>query len=281
MAPLSACLLVFHGSRDPRSQKAAMTLTASVQQKAAYSGAVPQALGQVWALQPDVSLLTQDERLGKTPVSEAPLAIADAYLECHPLPLHKQIGQFVDRLSAQPGGIVEGLRLRLVPVFLLPGVHVKEDIPAEVAIAQTALPASITLEITAHLGSCAGVRRLLTERMAGTAMEAWVLLAHGSRRPGANQAIEALAELLGAVPAYWATPPDLATQLHHLQSLGLRKIGIFPYFLFRGGITDAIAQTVTQLTQQFEELTLWLTDPLDASPELTDLLVDLAQRQGA
>jgi sirohydrochlorin ferrochelatase len=65
--------------------------------------------------------------------------------------------------------------------------------------------------------------------------------------------------------------------LHELADLGLRKIGIFPYFLFSGNITDAIAQLVSRLSHQFPTLDLHFTTPLEATPELADLLVDFAK----
>jgi sirohydrochlorin ferrochelatase len=110
-------------------------------------------------------------------------------------------------------------------------------------------------------------------------MEAWILMAHGSRRPGANAAIDVVADHLGAVSAYWLTPPSLQSRLEELQQTGCRTIGILPYFLFPGGTTDAIAEMLAQLSPQFPDLQLHLAAPLEASPELADLLIELATRQ--
>ncbi len=271
----SVSVLVFHGSRDPRSQQAAAALTQQVQQHIQHTPALPAALGQDlgWRSTPPAETVTTN-----LTTTEPPLAIADAYLECHPLPLDQQLVQLVHQVRAtQPASDVS-LRVQVIPVLLLAGVHVREDIPAAVAIAQTQLPPTIQWEITTHFGSCPGLHRIVMERLSGTPMEAWILLAHGSQRPGANQAIETLAERVGAIAAYWATAPNLETQLQALQTAGLRRIGILPYFLFSGGITDAIAQTVATLTQHHPNLSLSLAETLDHNAGIADVLVELIQR---
>jgi sirohydrochlorin ferrochelatase len=59
---------------------------------------------------------------------------------------------------------------------------------------------------------------------------------------------------------------------------GQQQIGIVPYFLFNGGITDAIAKNVAQLKQQFPATELHLANPLGASVELADLIGNLIQK---
>lgn len=210
--------------------------------------------------------------------SATPPIVSTAYLECGPLSLHQQIEQLGQQLQLLEGSGSSGcFKLRVLPLFLLPGVHVMEDIPAEVAIAQQALGTTVQVEICPYLGAHPRLRRVLTERMSPLPVEAWILLAHGSRRPNANQPIEALAEHLGAIPAYWSVSPGLESRLQELQHLGLRNIAILPYFLFPGATTDAIGQVVAQFSQQFPSLKLHLAKPLDASAELADLMVELAQ----
>jgi sirohydrochlorin ferrochelatase len=212
--------------------------------------------------------------------SDQPL-VGTAFLECHPLPLHQQIEQFSDRVQSsfatESTGSGKPRKIVLLPLFLLPGVHVMEDIPHEIALAQQALGGTIELDVRPAIGSHPGLYRLVTECMAAQPVEAWVLLAHGSRRSNGNQPVEALADRLGTLTAYWSVPPSLESRLQELSQLGIRNIGILPYFLFAGGITDTIAQTVATLSQQFPTLKLHLTEPLAARSELTDLLVDLAQ----
>ncbi|MBF2029054.1 MAG: sirohydrochlorin chelatase [Oscillatoriales cyanobacterium C42_A2020_001] len=281
MQTLLAYSLVFHGSHDLRSQTAAKQLTDYFRQKIQHQSHLPQALGQDlrWTnvTPPTECVATASSQQTITSLIPTPILVQDAYLECHSLTLHEQIIQFIQ--SSQPSSQFSSkILLTIIPVFLLAGVHVIEDIPTEVAIAQQRLASVTALRMTPHLGSHMGLCRIVNEQMSCLPMEAWILLAHGSRRAGVNDAIADLATHLGAVPAFWSTPSGLETQIQALATLGFRRIGIFPYFLFSGGITDAIAQTVTQLAAQFPHLTLTLTQPFDfALPQLADLLMNLAQ----
>jgi sirohydrochlorin ferrochelatase len=99
-------------------------------------------------------------------------------------------------------------------------------------------------------------------------LEAWVLLSHGSRRPQGNAAAEAIAAQVGAVAAYWSVEPSLATCLAQLERQGKRRIGILPYVLFAGGLTDAIAAQVRQHQRTSPHLHLALGQPLDHDPHL-------------
>ena len=272
---------MFHGSHDPRSQNAAKQLTDHFRQKIQHQSQLPQALGQDlhwtnFTSQSELAAAAFNQQT-ITPPFPTPILVQDVYLECYPLTLHEQMIHFI-RQSQPTSQVFQKISLAIIPVFLLAGVHVTEDLPAEVAIAQPDLESVADLRITPHLGSQMGLRRIVNEQMSSLPMEAWILLAHGSRRAGANDAIAELATDLGAVAAFWSIPSSLETQIQELATLGIRRIGIFPYFLFSGGITDAIAQTVAQLVIQFPHLTLTLTNPFDfALPQLADLLVDLAQ----
>ncbi len=199
--------------------------------------------------------------------------ISTACLELSPLPLHQQITEFGDRALG-----LGYKQLQILPLFLLLGVHVMEDIPAEVALAQQALGQKLKLDLRPHLGSHSGLTRLLANQLAQTKAEAWILLTHGSSRAGAKQPVEAIAQQLGAVSAYWAVAPSLVSRVQELAIAGHQRIGILPYFLFAGGITDAIAQTVAQLQEQYSTVNLHLAEPLGASQELADLIWDLVRK---
>jgi sirohydrochlorin ferrochelatase len=270
--------LVFHGSSDPRSQAAAEALTEEFRQKVSYSPQVPQALGAT--LKP----VALESPLTSCTASLGPAIHADAdqpfvqavYLECQPLPLHQQIAVQLKKLQIPPD--IAPVPCVIVPVFLLQGVHVMEDIPAELSLVQPLLGISLQMTLTSHLGSHTGLRRIMTEQMATVPAEVWVLLAHGSRRPGANQSLESLAEALGAVVAYWSMLPDLESCLTDLVSQGFTRIGIAPFFLFPGTITDAIAATIRQFSLQAPAVKLTLVQPLNTCPELADLLLDLIHK---
>ncbi|WP_228056142.1 sirohydrochlorin chelatase [Microcoleus sp. LEGE 07076] len=241
----STYLLVSHGSRDPRPQRALENL------------------GQ---------LLSQ--KLADFP------AVATATLELGPAPLHAQICSFGERTLSL--GLTQ---LQILPVFLLPGVHVAEDIPAEVETAQKTFGSQLKIELRPHLGCQeAGLTKLLKSQMQEVAflpnllLPKWILLSHGSRRPGGNSTVEKIASKLGVETAYWSVKPSLETQIENLVRGGQQQIGIVPYFLFNGGITDAIAKNVAQLKQQFPAAEINLANPLGASVELADLIGNSIQK---
>lgn len=246
----SAYLLVSHGSRDPRPQAAMEQLSSLL----------------ILALQ----RVRQTVVAGKTERSLAletqlPITVGTAYLELNPMPLHEQIIEFADR--ALKNGYNQ---IQIVPMFLLSGTHVMEDIPAQVAIAQKSL--GLKLDIRPHLGTHPGLIRLLAK---DDTSHKWILLAHGSRRAGAKESVEAIARQLEALSAYWAVPPSLTSRVQELVSAGYKQVGIIPYFLFAGGITDAIAQSVDQLQEKFPDVRLDLAQPLGGTQELVDLILDL------
>ncbi|QLE59245.1 sirohydrochlorin chelatase [Nostoc sp. TCL26-01] len=233
---LSAYLLVSHGSRDRRPQIAMKQLAHLVADKLQ----MPQNL------------------------------VGTGYLELSPEPLHQQI-----RHLAQTAVDFGYHRLQVIPLFLLPGVHVMNDIPHEVSQAQQAVGKDILIELQPYLGSHPGLQKFLAAQMATMKAQAWILLAHGSRRPGSQQPVETIAANIGAVAAYWSVAPSLESRITELVATGYREIAILPYFIFPGGITDAIAQAIEALKLQFPGVNFYLAQPLGANAELADLIGDL------
>ena len=241
----SAYLLVSHGSRDPRPQVEMAHLADLVARQ----------------LSPNDPTLAARSR--SSLVEAAVLELA--------LPLHQQIQQFAKR------AVTLGCRrLKIMPIFLLPGVHVMEDIPAEVAIAQQMLEDTIALEICPYLGSHAKLHEVWLDLIADSGIpdQRRILLGHGSRRSGGNQVMESIAAQLDALPAYWSVAPSLTEQVNFLVSQGSTQIEILPYFLFEGGITDAIAQSVQSLGQQLPDVYLSWIPPKGATTRLASCVVD-------
>lgn len=201
--------------------------------------------------------------------SGLPPLVATAVLEMGSEPLHQQI------LRVATQALTLGCdRLVIVPLFLLPGVHVMEDIPAEVAIARQRVSPRLSIEIAPHLGSHPKLVELLPPPSSDTA--ARILLAHGSRRPGGNAPVEAVAQQIGAIAAYWAVSPGLADQVAKRVDQGAQQVEILPFFLFPGGITEAIAQEVRDLSRRFPIAQFRLYPPFGATPQLAALVLDLA-----
>lgn len=216
-----------------------------------------------------VSVMTKP-RLSITPPASSEVIVGTACLELAPLSLSEQICEFSTRLIA--AGIQE---LKLLPVFLMSGVHVMEDIPEEIAAAREKLGNSIKLTLCPHLGSHTNISKVLANRLASVPAEGSLLVAHGSRRPKGNKAIRGLAKRLDTAVAYWATPPDIETQVIDLMQQGCQRLTILPYFLFAGGITDAITHRTEELAERFPRIKFRLLPTLGATHEIAYLAVEL------
>lgn len=266
----TAYLLVSHGSRDPRPQVAIEELARLVRDRLTAEIHVPEEPQPLPSHLPFGKAKLQIFRRPPQRVMKTSPLVGTAVLELAPLPLHQQIQRFGDR--ARSAGYSQ---VKILPLFLLPGVHVMEDIPAELATAQAALGESTDLSLCTHLGSHPRLRTLLTLSTETPPEVAKVLISHGSRRPGGNQPVEAIAQHLGATPAYWSVSPSLDSQVAALVENGNQAIAILPYFLFSGGITDAIAQHLPHLAERFPHTHLYLEDPIGANAELADIAVEL------
>lgn len=294
----SAYLLISHGSRDPRPDQAMERLAARVRSQLERRGWGQGEINYRCSLNSAISnpLVSNQELLPSnragyfqanrvlqraeakpakpTVVSregQYPL-VGTATLELADTALHEQIQQFAS--TAVAGGCNQ---IQLLPLFLLPGVHVREDIPAEVALAQHDLGEAVLLNLRPHVGAHPGLGRVSASQWSGVDTDAKILLSHGSRRVGGNQPVEAVAQELGAVAAYWSVPPTLEEQIKVLVARGHKRIGILPYFLFPGGITDAIAQKLDILQTEFPTVKLTLGEPIGTSDILANLIVDLIE----
>lgn len=126
----SAYLLVSHGSRDPRPEIAMQQLAGLMRDKLRSS------------------------------YNQEPL-LDIGYLELSLEPLHEQIKKFGEK------ALVAGCdRINILPIFLLPGVHVMKDIPDEIALAQQALGQHIKIELKPYLGSNPNLQTLLAKQIA-------------------------------------------------------------------------------------------------------------------
>ena len=274
----TAYLLISHGSRDPRPQEAMNRLADLVRKhleaelQPSPISCVPDtlqrtSLGTSFSRQ---TLLLKEPRLAVAQPISSEVIVGTACLELAPIPLSEQIYEFGQRLTAA------GVRkLKLLPVFLMSGVHVTEDIPAEVEKAKALLGKSIELTLCPHLGSHNKITEVVANRLASAGAERALLVAHGSRKPKGNKAIRGLARRLNTAVAYWSTPPDIETQVIELMQKGCQRLTILPYFLFAGGITDAITHRTEELAERFPKISFRLLPTLGATDEIADLAVEL------
>ncbi|MDY6784834.1 MAG: sirohydrochlorin chelatase [Cyanobacteriota bacterium] len=238
----NAYLLISHGSRDPRPQVAAEELARKVAQ----------------------SLTTVGQN---SPMTPAVPMVETAALEFAPLELYDAIAQFASKAKAK--GLTN---VQIVPLFLHKGVHVLEDVPAEVNRARSILGDAIALQLCPYLGSSPDILALLAAQFERLPGRDRILLAHGTRREGGNQPVEAIARQLQAHPAYWSVTPSLAQSVAAATERGATEIAIVPYFLFAGGITEAIARQVEDLQTQYHSTLLHLGQPLGPTPKLAQLV---------
>jgi sirohydrochlorin cobaltochelatase len=227
----SAYLLVSHGSRDPRPQIAVNQLAHQLSQ---------------W--------LQLSSPLQNIHVSTAQLELGDK-------PLHVQILEFARSHNVQ--------KVVICPLFLLPGVHVMEDIPTEVAIAKGEV--GLEIVVMPFLGACADLSDMFAHNRLMMPERA-ILLAHGSRREHGNDVVEQLAARLDVGNAYWSIEPSLTDRAIEYIEAGATEIGILLYFLFAGGITDAIGKSVEELRQKFPHVKFSVGEAIGDRPELVDTI---------
>jgi sirohydrochlorin cobaltochelatase len=174
--------------------------------------------------------------------SQSNLYISGGCLEGQTLTLAQQLEKFANEIVEYGVSTIV-----ILPLLLLEGIHVSEDIPNEVAIAQSNLQNCITLRILPHLGTHSQIPDLLAQQFEkysdqhSPEKQARILVSHGSRRADANQVVENLAKSSQSIAAYWGIEPKIETQIEHLITQGIDRINVLPYFLTEGGITEAIA----------------------------------------
>ncbi|MFZ4728884.1 MAG: sirohydrochlorin chelatase [Pseudanabaena sp.] len=210
--------------------------------------------------------------------SQSDRYIGGGCLEGQELSLSQQLEQFA--IEVIRVGISE---IAILPLFLLEGVHVSDDIPEQVAIAQSNLPKmfpellpnKFVFRTMAHLGTAFQIPNILLQHFekytehSNLEKQGRILMSHGSRRAEANQVVEDLATHSQAIAAYWGVEPKIETQIEHLISQGINKVTVLPYFLSEGGITEAIANKLKAYSDliQIQQLPV---------PLLNEQIVDLA-----
>lgn len=300
----TAYLLISHGSRDPRHQAAINRLAQLVRERLNASLPNPWAVNSLAAVMAEDNSLFPiqhtEERARQRPdkqrpdkqgvmgtvMTAEPLAksgisavryrapqtnrciVGSAVLEFGLLPLHKQIVEFGRRLSS--AGVK---RLQLVPLFLLQGRHVMDDIPEEVELARRELGECIEIILGDHMGGYEAMPSLIAKRLSSTPAKGRLLVAHGSRRAKGNRPVDKLAKSLGTSVAYWTNESDIEHQTIQLMQQGCSTLTVFPYFLFAGGITDAVAHLMEELAERFPRTKFRLMPPLGATADMADLVV--------
>ncbi|MGK7922461.1 MAG: sirohydrochlorin chelatase [Trichodesmium sp.] len=275
---LSTYFLVSHGSRDPRSRRQLQLLAKILYRK----------------------IITELSRSNNLDIWQCPQLIGTGVLELGPKCLHEQIEDFWKYTRS-----LNINQLKIIPLFLLPGVHVTEDIPAQIELFEEKLKGasldmivgqektynrsedylqrntSVQINLCPYVGVHRDMTNLLGKKIIPVDADAWIIVSHGSRRPGSNEVVEKIALSLASscdvfvCTAYWSVPPDLKSRVEMLVAQGYGKIGILPYFLFKGGMTDAIADRVNEFALVYPTVKFHLTEPIGATEELAKLVMNL------
>ncbi len=268
MTSSCAYLLVFHGSRDCRTQTAALKLR-----------------NLLIAKYQSNHILTQDNCLGKNSFNFEPKLLTEPTISDLPrTPLieiaalelaDKSLSQsLID--FAQKANLQGFKRIKILPLFLAPGSHVQSDIPAEIALAIKQLDNQVSIELSPYLGKYSGIVALLTNQFEELSSKTRILIAHGSKLLAAEEYYQNLSKQLHAEVAYWSTFPKFTQEIKAQILSGSQKIAILPYFLFPGKITEAIATKIDELQQEYPHVELLLGQPLGATPAIAELIAQSA-----
>jgi sirohydrochlorin cobaltochelatase len=192
--------------------------------------------------------------------------VGAAYLELAATSLTNQITVFARQLGCQ--------ELRILPLFLAPGVHSSIDLPAAIAEAQAELETSCQLVLLEPLGnSMASILQPIRDTLPADT----VFLAHGSRHAG--DFLLDLAGSLRATPAFWAIFPPTApaaTLANRVTDFSKStEIGVLLYFLFPGKTSTAIEAAISELKLRFPHSHIRSTALLGEEPTVIEKIGQL------
>jgi sirohydrochlorin cobaltochelatase len=196
-----------------------------------------------------------------------------AYLELAELPIVDQIILFANQALQQGYQ-----KIKILPLFLAPGIHVLADLPAAVNDAQSQLSDRCQLKLMTYLGASPGMIEILKYHSQQLPFPQ-IFLAHGSKQSAASDFLATMANTLQAMPAYWSVDPQLSGQVAQLAIHQPAEIGILPYFLFPGRISTAMTAAINELQSLFPDIQFRFgggeleTSLLGTDPRLIDLLV--------
>ena len=251
--------MVFHGSRDHKAQHAAFNLVQQLNVKFKSK----HTLTQHNFVESNCLASATSNNFADHPLIEV------AALELAPVSLREKLVSFAKK--AYRAGY---LKVKVLPLFLAPGVHVQEDIPIEVAAAIKNINNKLTIELSPYLGKYSGIVTLLSREFSELSAEKCILIAHGSRLPQVAEYYQSLADHLEVTMAYWSMNPGLEEQIVTQIKQGKSKIAIVPYFLFPGKITKMITNQVTQLQQLYPQVKLCMGQPLGTTAALAELIFE-------
>lgn len=189
-----------------------------------------------------------------------------------------------DALAAAAG---RADRVVLLPLFLLAAGHVKDDIPAALAVARAGFP-RVRFEAAGALGVVNRMTELALARTAErvplrgpeAARTALLVVGRGSSDPDANSDLCKLTRVLGeragfarAEPCFIAvTSPLFEPAVEDLAKVHDGPILVQPYFLFEGLLVEQLARKVAAFRSRHLGRRVSLARHLGPDSRLIDLL---------
>lgn len=177
--------------------------------------------------------------------------------------------------------------LVVMPLMLFGAGHVKNDVPAAIAVARARHP-HLTIRYGAPLGVEYDMLAIVDERIAAVEAAApafpqertaVLLVERGSNDPDANAQVCQLARMLWEGRTFgWVEPcfigitrPDLREGIRRCVQLGAERVLVLPYFLFTGVLVRRISQVVAGEAGAYPEVDFRVAEHLGSHPRLLDL----------
>jgi sirohydrochlorin ferrochelatase len=176
--------------------------------------------------------------------------------------------------------------VRILPLFLFPGSHLKKDIPQTIQRVQEKNPQT-QFQLAPSLEPSPAMAELVLERLASAgypgdpAGKSVLLVGHGTREAETQGPLEELASLLRQKkPAARITPcfiglgaPSLSETLERLKLENHpEEIWVAPYLLFPGNFFEKINETLRNFQSENPAVKLFLAPPLGAHEFLFQIL---------
>ncbi|MDL4843037.1 sirohydrochlorin chelatase [Aquibacillus rhizosphaerae] len=176
--------------------------------------------------------------------------------------------------------------ITVVPILLLPGIHVSEDIPLEISKGKKQHP-ELIINYAKPLGSDGVIVEMIRNRVVERDVfkelkKAVLLVSHGSRNQQAVEEFEQLAiacknEISNQYDVYTAylkmTVPSLEEQLDNLKIYNYQEIYVVPHFLFSGGFEKEIEEVTQSYQKQMPNTSIIHCEPTGFDHTLIPLIV--------
>ncbi len=178
--------------------------------------------------------------------------------------------------------------VRILPLFLFSGSHLKKDVPETIQRVQEKYPQT-QFQLGPSLGISSAMAELVLARLASAGYpsdpggKSALLVGHGARETEAQGLLEELASLLrqkkptaGITPCFIGLgAPSLSEALERIKLENhLNEIWVAPYLLFPGNFLEKIKETLRNFQIENPAVKLFMAPPLGAADEFIFQILD-------